>query len=114
VNILTIGHSNHSWKTFASLLPPQGIKVLVDVRSRPVSRSAPFATRRRLPELLRGVGARYVFMGESLGGRPSDPDCYDAIGKPDYAKIRAKPWFQEGIEELVKLPEESRVVIMCV
>ena len=39
MNILTIGHSNHSWKTFASLLPPQGIKVLVDVRSRPVSRS---------------------------------------------------------------------------
>ena len=43
MEVYTIGHSNHSWETFLPLLKENGIEVLVDVRSKPISRFAPFS-----------------------------------------------------------------------
>ncbi len=111
--IYTIGHSNHTWDTFAALLRQHGIRVLADVRSNPVSRFAPFASKRTLPTLLGREGIRYVFLGDALGGKPSDPSCYDENGKPDYRKMRSQESFQEAIAGLLKLAEESPVALMC-
>ena len=84
MSVYTIGHSNHSWDTFKELLTANGIELLVDVRSRPVSRFAPFSNKRVFPALLETVGIEYHFMGDSIGGRPHDQSLYDAEGKPDY------------------------------
>jgi uncharacterized protein (DUF488 family) len=113
VRIYTIGHSNHTWDTFASLLKVQQIEVLVDVRSKPVSRGARSANKRTLPALCEAEGLRYAFIGDSLGGKPGDPFAYDASGNPDYAKIAARPIFGDGIQELVSLAEEATTAIMC-
>ena len=45
--IFTIGHSNHTWDSFAPLLKQHRIQVLVDVRTNPASRFASFANKRR-------------------------------------------------------------------
>ena len=113
MNVYTIGHSNHTWDTFAPLLKQNDVDVLVDARSSPVSRHAPFANVRRLPTLLVQEGVRYVYLGESLGGRPADSSCYDGNGRPDYEKIRSKSFFREGVEELLKLAQDSTVALMC-
>jgi len=39
---------------------------------------------------------RYLFLGDSLGGKPADRSCYDHRGKPDYPKIRSKGFFKAG------------------
>ena len=113
MSIYTIGHSNHSWDAFKELLTANGIELLVDVRSRPVSRFAPFSNRRVFPALLEAVGIEYHFMGDSIGGRPHDQSLYDAEGKPDYCKMRDSDAFREGLEHLVKVTENVVTVMMC-
>ena len=113
MDIYTIGHSNHTWEKFSTLLKQHGIGALVDVRSKPVSRWAAFANRRSLPGLLEEEGIQHVYMGELLGGKPSDPSCYDEKGILDYNKIRSTPYFRAGIVELLELARGARVVLMC-
>jgi uncharacterized protein (DUF488 family) len=113
MEIYTIGHSNHAWETFAPLLKMHGIETLVDVRSKPVSRFAPFSNIKRFPGLLESEGIKYVFMGDTLGGRPDDPFCYDVDGKPDYSVMRTRPIFKHRITELVEIARDATAVIMC-
>jgi hypothetical protein len=52
-------------------------------------------------------------MGETLGGRPSDPTCYTE-GKVDYLKVRERDWFAEGLTRLeTGWREGHRIAIMC-
>lgn len=113
LDIYTVGHSNHTWETFAPLLKEHGIEALVDTRSSPVSKYADFANTRTLLVLLDREGIRYLNMGDSLGGKPTDQSCYDAKGKPDYRKIRAKAFFQEGVETLSSIASGATVALMC-
>ena len=111
--IFTIGHSNHTWKTFSPLLIDNEIELLVDVRSSPVSKYAPFANHRTLPGLLESVGIDYEFMGGPLGGKPSDRVMYDSKGKPDYHKMRSMDEFHHAIEQLVGMASRRRTVLLC-
>ena len=113
MRIYTIGHSNHSWEEFEALLKGRQIRVLVDVRSKPASRWAPFANKRTLSALLERAGIGYVYMGDSLGGKLADPARYDSSGNPNYRSIRATKLFRQGVSELIKLAEDSTVAIMC-
>ena len=111
--IYTIGHSNHSWGTFAPRLRAHGVQGVVDVRTNPVSRYAFFADRRSLPFLLEEERMQYFYLGRTLGGKPSDPSCHDAKGRPDYSKIRSKAFFRQGINELINLSNDSVIALMC-
>ena len=77
MNICTIGHSNHTWETFAALLRQHGVQTLVDTRTNPTSRWASFSNKRTLPGLLQDERIDYHYMGNLLGGKPADPSCYD-------------------------------------
>ena len=111
--IYTIGHSNHSWETFLPLLRRNGIELVVDTRTNPVSRFAPFANYRTLPGLLESAGIGYEFMGGTLGGKPRDPSMYDAKGKPDYRKMRATDEFEEAIDQLAGMASRRATAILC-
>lgn len=113
LEIYTIGHSNHRWDAFVRQLRLNGVEVLVDVRTMPRSRHAPFASDRKLPGLLSGERMTYVYQGDALGGKPADSSLYDETGRPYYRRMKARPQFQEGIEQLVELAGESTVAIMC-
>lgn len=111
--IYTIGHSNHSWESFLPLLRENGIELVVDTRTNPVSRFAPFANHRTLPGLLESAGIDYEFMGGPLGGKPRDPSMYDAKGKPDYRKMRATDEFEEAIDQLAGMASRRTTAILC-
>lgn len=111
--IYTIGHSNQSASALVALLRQHRIEVLIDVRSAPYSRYSPHFNREALQETLSDAGIRYRFAGEYLGGRPTDPDCYDELGKVDYQKIAGKAWYQAGIERVIEYASTARTAIMC-
>ena len=71
--IFTIGHSNHTWESFAPLLADNSIELLVDTRTRPVSRFAPFANHRTLPDLLGRRGHRLRIHGRPVGRQAPQP-----------------------------------------
>jgi uncharacterized protein (DUF488 family) len=114
MQIYTVGHSNHTQEHFLNLLNKARIQVLVDVRSNPNSRWATFANRDNLKEILETTPIQYVYMGDMLGGRPSDSDNYNnETGKVDYQAIQEKEYFKQGINRLLDGLLKYRVCIMC-
>jgi len=114
MQIYTIGHSNHTKEKFLDLLTAAKIEVVADVRSTPNSRWAAFANRDSLKEILESVRIHYIYLGDMLGGRPSDSDSYDhQTGKADYQTIQEKEYFRRGIKRIFGGLKRYRVCIMC-
>src|SRR5258708_269343 len=81
--------------------------------SQPYSRFHPHYSKAALEARLKREGLRYVFMGDTLGGRPQDTTCY-VNGKVDYTILRAKPFYQQGIQRLRNAWEkQTLMVLMC-
>ncbi len=113
-DIFTIGYGNRKFGDFIRLLKQYRIEYLIDVRSQPFSRRHPDFSSKRLSQLVQNQGVRYVWMGEALGGRPKDPDCYTPDGKVDYEKYATKDSYLEGIARLKNaLEQHLNVVMMC-
>jgi len=113
-NIYTIGHGNRKLHEFLSLLKKFSIEYLIDVRSVPYSGYNPQFNQNNLKVFLEQNGITYVFMGDSIGGRPSDASCYDSEGKVDYEIVKTKKFFIDGIERLKNaLKKNLSVVLMC-
>jgi uncharacterized protein (DUF488 family) len=112
--LLTIGYgSKRSLEEFVELLRRYGVKYLVDVRTNPHSAFRPEFSREAIGATLGKHEIVYVFMGETLGGRPTDPSCYTA-GKVDYAKVRQQEWFARGLERLqAGWRSGQRIAVMC-
>jgi uncharacterized protein (DUF488 family) len=114
VSILyTIGHSNHCLEKFLELLNIHKIEVLVDVRSQPSSRFSPHFNQDNLKTAIRNTGAKYLFMGEQLGGRPKGKEFYDLDGHVLYGNVAQSIFFREGIARLCKGLQRFRIAIMC-
>lgn len=112
--IFSIGHGGRSLDALAQQLRRLDVPYLIDVRSSPYSRYQPEFSREPLSRLLALQQIRYVFMGDLLGGRPDDPDCYDDEGKVDYQRCRTKPFFQRGIERLLTAYTKAmHVCLLC-
>ncbi len=115
--IYTIGHSNHTWERFSELLAPYEIDLLVDVRSYPRSRFAPWSNRDRLEYNLARIGVEYLWAGDSLGGMPRGPnkpiDAETASVEEWYEKRAQEPDFEAGIAEISQLAKEKRLSVMC-
>ena len=113
-HLFTVGHSSHSLDVFLHLLQMHGVQVVVDVRSAPYSRHVPHFSKARLELVLRQHGFRYLFMGDSMGGKPDSPAFRNAAGRVDYAKIAAGGTFQKGIDRLLEgLAAGWKIVLMC-
>jgi uncharacterized protein (DUF488 family) len=111
--IYSIGHSNHELEALVALLQRHGVTTLVDVRSQPYSRWVPHMNREPLAQALQAAGLTYVFMGDSLGGRPARPSLYGPEGEPDYERMAATRDFQAGLERLLELAHTGVVAMMC-
>lgn len=110
--VFTIGHSNHSIEAFISLLERAGITAIADVRSVPFSRRFSHFNRPELVRSLRKTGIAYVFLGNQLGARPKDRDCY-VDGRVDYERIAMTSEFREGLRRIEDGAERYRISIMC-
>ena len=112
-SILTIGYGSRSTHDFFAMLEREQVKFLVDVRSNPVSRFNPDFSAKALSEKLHAVGIRYVSMGDTLGGRPQDPSCYEN-GHVMYDRVQEKSFFQTGIQRLLSASAQGiRVCLLC-
>ncbi len=113
IPIYTIGYGNRSMEEFVELLHHYDIKFLVDIRSQPHSRFKPEFSRDALEKRLKQHHIRYISMGDTLGGRPKDPSCY-VDDRVDYARVREKPFYQQGISYLHTAWEKQlHVALMC-
>ena len=114
--VYSIGHSDHELQTFIALLRQHRITTLVDVRSQPYSRWVPQFNRETLARALEEAGLSYIYMGDTLGGRPPDASLYNSEqteGRPDYELMAATSSFQTGLEQLLELARTASVVMMC-
>lgn len=113
IPLYTIGHGNRSIEFFFALLERYTIDFLVDVRSQPYSRYNPHFSKDALEAVIVQHRLHYVFMGNSLGGRPSDQSCY-SDGKVDYALVQKKVWYLQGIARLHTAWEKQlRLALLC-
>lgn len=110
--IFTIGHSTHSLDSFLALLRAHEVSTVVDVRSSPYSRFNPVFNREPLKQELKAQGMYYVFLGKELGGRPSDPACYES-GRANYVKMAATDLFRTGLQRVVEGSVSQGIVLMC-
>src|SRR5262245_1344313 len=112
LELYTIGHSTHSCSQFLDLLVQHRISAICDVRSAPYSRLHPQFNRESLQRELARHHIAYVFLGEELGARSSDPSCYEA-GKVQYDRLAATDAFRQGIERVKQGIQRYRVALMC-
>lgn len=111
--ILTIGHSNLELAEFLKVLVNHQVKILCDVRSRPGSYRFPQFNREPLEACLATAGIQYEFLGEPLGGRPSNPRAYHADGLVNYEVRRKETDFLTGIDRAIELSRASNIALMC-
>lgn len=111
--IYTIGHSNHPIERFLELLEKYEIEVLVDIRSNPFSRFSRHFSHDPLKTAIQSAGAKYLYLGKELGGKPKESEFYDQDGHIDYGLISATERFAAGIERLMDGIGKYRAAIMC-
>lgn len=123
LRVYTLDHSAHRLEKFLTLLDQHRIRTVVDVRSVPAGRFHPQYNRASLERSLTEHGVRYVFAGQALGSRPTDPSVYPGgrlsvkghtpPPRPDYAEMMKRDWFVQGIEHLLTLAVEQSTAILC-
>ncbi|WP_395147324.1 DUF488 family protein [Moraxella atlantae] len=112
--IFSIGHGNRSFEDFFDILNSYNIEFLIDVRSNPRSRFYPHFNRKNLETNSSSFGIRYLFLGDTLGGKPKDRSCYDAEGHVDYDLVMEKEFFKDSANRLlVANAKKIRVACMC-
>ena len=113
VRLWTVGHSNHSMSHFVGLLKQHRIKTVADVRTFPYSKYSAHFSKRTLETALSYSHIGYRFLGEELGGKPSQDEFYDAQGHVLYDQVAASNRFREGLEILLTEASVHRTAILC-
>jgi len=116
----TIGHSNRSVDELVAMLQEAQVKLVVDVRAFPRSRSNPAFNIETLPGDLDAVQIGYCHC-PALGGRRSRQAGVDASLNAmwrvqsfhNYADYALSEEFAQGFAELLGLGQERRLALMC-
>ncbi|MBL3702081.1 DUF488 family protein [Sulfitobacter sp. BDSS02] len=116
----TIGHSNRSPQTVIDMLREAGVRLLIDVRSFPKSRSNPDFNDDTFPQSLADnqIGYRHML---ALGGRrPKQPDVANDLNAfwrvrsfHNYADYALGSDFRIAFAELLDLGQSQSVAMMC-
>jgi uncharacterized protein (DUF488 family) len=116
--LYTIGHSTRTLDELVSALKTHGIETLVDIRAFPMSRRLPHFNRESLESELSKHGIHYVWM-KALGGyrkatRKDSPNtALRNASFRNYADYTLTPEFEQAMDELLRLAEQSRTAYMC-
>jgi uncharacterized protein (DUF488 family) len=110
--LLTIGHSNHAWPAFLSLLTQHGVTAVADVRSTPYSRFNPHFRREPLAQSLKEQGIDYVYLGKELGARRTERESY-RNGQARHDLIAQLPAFRDGLDRVRKGMLSRRIALLC-
>jgi uncharacterized protein (DUF488 family) len=110
--LFTIGHSNRELPEFVELLEEHGITAVADVRSQPYSGRHPDFNAEPLKMRLRQSHVQYVFLGDELGARRIEPECYVG-GKARYELVAKLVAFRNGLDRIREGAREHRIAMMC-
>ena len=111
--VFSIGHSNMSYRSFASLLRKWSIEQVVDIRTIPFSRHVPHFNYEVIRRKLHQSGFEYLYLGNQLGSDNSRMrNSCESLS--DYRRQIACDAFDDGIAKLLDQVSEKRVAIMCV
>lgn len=111
-SLLTMGHSTHSAGRFLDLIRHFEVACVADVRTKPASSRFPHFNQRPLSNALKTSGIRYWWVGDALGGLPTDPAMFTE-GRADYAKMSQAPTFLAGIDEIIERSAHTRLALLC-
>lgn len=116
----TIGHSTRTIEEFVELLKPQEIKLVVDVRSVPRSRTNPQYNSEEFAKTLFGfqIGYEHIATLGGLRGRksnisPSVNAFWENKNFHNYADYAGSEEFRSGLARLRELGNATTCVIMC-
>jgi len=116
----TIGHSNRSPETVIDMLREAEIRLLVDVRSFPKSRSNPDFNDDLFPQVLARHQIDYRHMLALGGRRPKQPDIDESLNAfwrvqsfHNYADYALCADFRDAFRRLVELGQDRSLAIMC-
>ena len=111
-DLYTIGHSNHKIEDFIGLLKKHRINCIADVRSTPYSQYNSQFNREILTIDLRNANIDYIYLGDQLGARPSDTNCYNE-NHANFEYLAKTEQFHVGLDRLVSTSSKYIVALMC-
>ena len=107
-SIFTVGHSNLSFMKFLSLIQENNINHIIDIRSIPYSRNAPWSNKSRLAELLKPFRIQYTYLGHKLGGKMKTIHQV-----PNVQAAALQQSYDEAIQVLLQLSMRDNLVLLC-
>ncbi len=110
--IYTAGHGLLPLEELLDNLSRHHVTAVVDVRSQPFSGRAPQFNKDALSAALKARGITYVWMGQALGGRPTD-DLRTATGAPDYERMAREPATVAALDKVVEAAKRRRIALLC-
>jgi uncharacterized protein (DUF488 family) len=116
----TIGHSTRPIDEFVALLMTAEVKLVVDVRTVPRSRTNPQFNRDALPASLAAHGIAYEHFAALGGLRRKQPGVspdvnafWENASFHNYADYALSAEFHSGLEKLRALGHATRSTVMC-
>ena len=111
--ILTAGHSNHPYPRFSGLISSEGTTKIIDCRSTPFSKRVPAFNTRPLELSLKAIGIEYQWLGNELGGRPTNDSLYTASGKANYKKMADQKGYVTAVETVLLESRDKTILLLC-
>ena len=119
--LYTAGHSTRTLEELVTLFREAGVMTMADVRRFPASRRHPWFHRDHLETGLPRAGIRYVWLGESLGGRrreivPAERSpnrAWQVAAFRHYADALETPEVQDGVAKLETLARTTPTAVVC-
>jgi uncharacterized protein (DUF488 family) len=116
----TIGHSTRPIEEFAALLATAEVRLVVDVRTVPRSRTNPQYNPDALPASLAAQGIAYEHLGVLGGLRGKQPGVNSDVNAfwknasfHNYADYALSEEFRSGLQSLRELGHATRSTVMC-
>jgi uncharacterized protein (DUF488 family) len=116
----TIGHSTRPIEEFVALLTAAEVRLVVDVRTVPRSRTNPQFNRETLPASLAGHGVAYEHCPALDGLRKKQPGVsaeanafWENPSFHNYADYAWSEEFRSSVEKLRELGHATRSTLMC-
>jgi uncharacterized protein (DUF488 family) len=113
MNLYTCGYNACKVTDIVGLLYEQAVKVVIDTRSHPSGRLNPEFVPEILGSALHAHNIEYLQLGNELGGRPKQPECYEE-GRVVYELLGRTEPFQHGLQVLREVASEKLAGIICV
>lgn len=110
ISIWSIGYGSEDFQALLERLQDVAPTHIVDVRSQPYSNYQVEFRRPQLDDLVKAAGMRYVYMGDSIGGKGApEIGAEPTTNRPEF------PLFRAGMDRLVIAAGQpnARIALLC-